>query len=214
MKYFVLLLLPLFALVSCDSDPNTYALITTDMGDIKVKLYNTTPRHRENFIKLANEGFYKDLLFHRVMNEFMIQGGDPDSRGAAPGQRLGNGGPGYTLEKEFGAIHVKGALAAARQGDAANPTKASSGSQFYIVHGKTWTDAELDQMQQRQGITYSPEQRELYKTIGGVPFLDNDYTVFGEVVEGLDVVDKIAVVQTAPGDRPVQDVKMDIKIID
>ena len=214
MKYFVLLLLPLFALVSCDSDPNTYALITTDMGDIKVKLYNTTPRHRENFIKLANEGFYKDLLFHRVMNEFMIQGGDPDSRGAGPGQRLGNGGPGYTLEKEFGAIHVKGALAAARQGDAANPTKASSGSQFYIVHGKTWTDAELDQMQQRQGITYSPEQRELYKTIGGVPFLDNDYTVFGEVVEGLDVVDKIAVVQTAPGDRPVQDVKMDIKIID
>ena len=214
MKYYILLLLPLFAFVSCDNDPNTYALISTDVGDIKVKLYETTPRHKENFIDLANKGFYKDLLFHRVMKEFMIQGGDPDSRGAAPGQMLGQGGPGYTIEKEFGALHVKGALAAARQPDQVNPQKASSGSQFYIVQGKTWTDAELDQIEQMRGITYTPEQRELYKTVGGTPFLDNDYTVFGEVVEGLEVVDKIAVVQTGAGDRPTQDVKMDIKILD
>ncbi len=188
-------------------------LIETDYGNMKVKLYDETPQHRDNFKKLVANGFYDDLLFHRVINGFMIQGGDPDSKGAGPEVRLGGGGPGYTIPAEIGKLHFKGALSAARQGDAVNPEKKSSGSQFYIVHGKKSSDQELNAMAQRAGITYTAEDKEKYKTAGGTPFLDNNYTVFGEVVEGLEVIDKIAAVQTAPGDRPVQDVKMKIKKI-
>ena len=145
----------------------------------------------------------------------MIQGGDPESRGADANARLGSGGPGYTIDAEFNKafIHKKGALSAARQGDAVNPKKASSGSQFYIVQGKVSSDAELSGMEARLGIKYTEEQKKLYKEIGGTPFLDQNYTVFGEVIEGLDVIDKIAAVQTAPGDRPVEDVKMTMELV-
>ncbi len=198
------------AAIGCNSDPYTYAMIETEFGDMKIKLYNSTPLHRDNFIKLAKEGFYEDLLFHRVINEFMIQGGDPDSRTASPQQQLGMGGPGYQIDAEIGALHLKGALAAART---PNPEKRSSGSQFYIVHGRAVSDAELDQIQQMRNITYSPEQRQLYKELGGYPSLDFEYTVYGEVVEGLEVIDQIATVATGQANRPVQDVKMNIRIL-
>ncbi|OQA05848.1 MAG: putative peptidyl-prolyl cis-trans isomerase [Bacteroidetes bacterium ADurb.Bin397] len=179
---------------------------------MKIKLYNQTPKHRDNFIKLASEGFYNDLLFHRVINGFMIQGGDPNSKTAGPDVQLGAGDVGYKVPGEFdkSLIHKKGTLCAARDG---NPEKASSGCQFYIVQGKTHTDAELDQMEQRMGSKYTPEQRNIYKTIGGTPFLDQNYTVYGEVIEGMDVIDKIAAVKTKPGDRPVENVKMQVKVI-
>lgn len=211
MKY-ILFIISAFILASC-SDGNRYALIETEYGNMKVMLYNTTPKHRDNFVKLAKEGYYDDLLFHRIVSNFMIQGGDPDSRNAAPGAMLGMGGPGYQIDAEIGSPHLKGALAAARMGDQVNPTKASSGSQFYIVQGQPVDDNVLSGLEQQKGIRYSPEQRQLYREIGGAPFLDGDYTVFGEVVEGLDVLDKIAAVPTAPGDRPLRDVKMKVKLI-
>lgn len=197
-------------------DTRPRVLISTDYGDMTVELYNETPKHRDNFIKLVKEGFYNDLLFHRVIRDFMIQGGDPDSRGAAPNQPLGRGGPGYTIEAEFHPefIHKKGALAAARQGDQVNPERRSSGSQFYIVQGKKVTSTELNNMAARTGAIYTPEQIKTYEAIGGTPFLDNQYTVFGEVVEGLEVIDKIASVKTSSMNRPVKDVKMTIEIID
>ena len=196
--------------ISCTPKQELY-LIETKYGNMKVKLYDETPQHRDNFKKLVSKNYYDDLLFHRVIKDFMIQGGDPDSKGAPASKRLGAGGPGYTIPAEIGKLHFKGALSAARQGDNVNPNKESSGSQFYIVHGKKSSDQELDMMSQRTGVTYTAEDREKYKTIGGTPFLDNNYTVFGEVVEGLDVIDKIAAVQTAPGDRPVEDVTMKIR---
>jgi peptidyl-prolyl cis-trans isomerase B (cyclophilin B) len=207
-----ILMLSFCALIfsACNNDPYTYAEIETDFGTMKVKLYNSTPKHRDNFIKLANEGFYDGLIFHRVINGFMIQGGDPVSRDAAPDARLGGGGPGYQIDAEIGALHVKGALAAART---PNPEKKSSGSQYYIVQGRPQSDAQLDGIERQKNVKYSAEQRELYKTLGGRPDLDNEYTVFGEVVEGIEVVDKIAAVQTAPGDRPIEDVKMKVKIV-
>lgn len=179
--------------------------IETTKGTLKVKLYNETPLHRDNFVKLAKEGYFDGLLFHRVIKDFMIQGGDPDSRQADPLKRLGMGGPGYTVPAEFNQtlIHKKGALAAARDN---NPQKASSGSQFYIVQGKAWTDEQLDMISRQNGVTYTPQQRNLYRTIGGTPFLDMNYTVFGEVVEGLSVIDKIAAVKTNSDDRPLEDV--------
>ncbi len=198
---------------SC-GDGYTYALIETDMGDMKVKLYNSTPIHRDNFIKLAKEGFYDDLLFHRIIKGFMIQGGDPDSKDAPAGQTLGMGGPGYTLEAEIGAPHVKGAIAAARTGGPQNPEKRSSGCQFYLVQGTPQSAGQLDQTQSQKGIEYPAEIRNLYETIGGTPFLDMDYTVFGEVVEGLDVIDKMAAVDIDPGNRPLQDIKMKVTILD
>ncbi len=191
--------------ISCDNDPYTYAQIETNHGVIKLMLYNSTPKHRDNFIKLANEGYYDGTLFHRVINEFMIQGGDPDSKNAQPGQRLGAGGPGYRVDAEIGAPHIRGTLAAARDN---NPQKASSGCQFYIVHGKKWSDAELDNLQNQKGIQYNDEQRRLYKEEGGAAFLDNEYTVFGEVVEGMEVVDVIATVPKDASDRPLEDVVM------
>lgn len=196
-------------------ETETMLLITTNYGNMKVKLYNDTPKHRDNFIKLAKEGFFDGTLFHRVINGFMIQGGDPESKSAKSGQQLGEGGPDYTIPAEFipAHFHKKGALSAARMGDNVNPKKESSGSQFYIVQGKIQTNETLDMMEKRMGIKYTEEQRKVYTTQGGTPFLDQNYTVFGEVVEGMEVIDKIAAVKTAPGDRPVEDVKMEIKVI-
>lgn len=197
-------------------EKKSYAIIETAYGNMKVLLYEDTPLHRENFIKLAKSGFYDGLLFHRVINGFMIQGGDPDSRDAQPGVMLGNGGPGYTIPAEFrpARFHKKGALAAARQGDAVNPQKESSGSQFYIVQGKVYNEAIMQKIAAQMNKTFSEEQIKAYGTIGGSPWLDNDYTVFGEVIEGLEVIDKIAAVQCGGADRPLNDVKMTIKIIE
>lgn len=192
--------------------PGTRVRITTDSGVIVVRLYDKTPKHRDNFIKLANEHFFDSLLFHRVINGFMIQGGDPLSKNAQPGIPLGSGDVGYTIPAEFDTtlFHKKGTLAAARTD---NPEKASSGCQFYIVQGKKYTDADLNMVEMQTGIKFSPSKRKIYKTIGGIPFLDMNYTVFGEVESGLDVIDKIASVTTAPGDRPIGDVRMYIEVI-
>ncbi len=210
MKKFAGLFFVALALGSCNPDRSTYAEISTDYGTIKVMLYNSTPIHRDNFIKLAESGFYDGLLFHRVIPNFMIQGGDPDSKDAAAGHRLGMGGPGYRLEAEIGAPHLRGALAAARDN---NPEKRSSGSQFYIVQGQPVDDAFLDQLEKEKNIKYNEAQRNLYKELGGAPFLDNDYTVFGEVVEGMEVVDKIAAQSTDPFKRPVEDIRMNVRIL-
>jgi cyclophilin family peptidyl-prolyl cis-trans isomerase len=190
-------------------------LVSTEYGDIVLKLYDETPQHRDNFIKLVKDTFYHNLLFHRVIRNFMIQGGDPNSKNAAPGVMLGAGDIGYTIPAEFNTkfIHKKGALAAARQGDQVNPQKRSSGCQFYIVQGDVQDSARLQMIAMRSGITYTPEQIKTYTTIGGTPFLDMGYTVFGETVSGLDVIDKIAAVQTVPGDRPAKDVKFTITLV-
>jgi cyclophilin family peptidyl-prolyl cis-trans isomerase len=190
----------------------TRVKISTDFGDMVVKLYNKTPKHRDNFIKLVSEHFFDSLLFHRVISNFMIQGGDPNSKYAAPGAMLGNGDVGYKVPAEFDStlFHKKGALCAARDG---NPEKASSGCQFYIVQGKPVSEPELDNISMRNGFKYTPAQRMTYKMNGGTPFLDNNYTVFGEVESGLEVVDKIAGVQKGQADRPVQDVRMKMEII-
>ena len=242
--------------------------ISTNYGDIVVRLYDETPEHRDNFLKLAREGYYDSTLFHRVIKDFMIQGGDPDSKGAPAGKRLGTGGPEYTLPAEFvypQYYHKRGVLSAARQADQMNPERRSSGSQFYIVWGKQYSEAELRQLaaqldgqrgqqifnglaaqhrdsiqamykagdqkglmalQQRlaaetdkllkstPGFTFTPEQTKDYTTIGGTPFLDNQYTVFGEVVEGLDVVEKIQGVATGSADRPKEDVVMTMTVLE
>jgi peptidyl-prolyl cis-trans isomerase B (cyclophilin B) len=182
----------------------------TTEGVMLVKLYNQTPLHRDNMVKLVKEGYYDGLLFHRVIKSFMIQGGDPDSKNAKSGQMLGQGGPGYTVPAEIidSLIHKKGAMAAARMGDQVNPTKASSGSQFYIVQGRPFNENELNSMSARSGIKYNDAQKELYATLGGVPHLDGGYTVFGELVTGFDVLDKIGNTQTGAGDRPVKEMKI------
>ena len=187
--------------------------ITTDSGVIVVKLYDSTPLHRDNFAKLVAEGFYDSLIFHRVIAGFMIQGGDPQSKNAQPGQMLGSGGGDMArIPAEFrkSLIHKKGVLAAARDG---NAEKASSACQFYIVQGKKMTDQDLNNIEMSINMKYTPAQRLAYKTIGGTPFLDQNYTVFGEVVSGLKVIDKIASAKVAPGDRPVGDVRMKMEII-
>lgn len=186
-------------------DKEHIVLISTSLGDMKVKLYDATPKHRDNFLKLAKENYYDSLLFHRVIPNFMIQGGDPLSKNAAPGVPLGSGDIGYTVPAEFvdSLFHKKGALCAART---ENPEKASSGCQFYIVQGQVLTNEQVSMMEQQRGIVLSDKQKQLYTTVGGSPWLDKGYTVFGEVIEGLDVIDKIAAVKTAPGDRPLQDV--------
>ncbi|MFQ5335086.1 MAG: peptidylprolyl isomerase [Flavobacteriales bacterium] len=252
-------------------------LISTRYGDMKIRLYNNTPLHRDNFIKLAEEGYFNGTLFHRVINGFMIQGGDPDSRDAAPDVMLGEGGPDYTIPPEFvpERFHKKGVIAAAREGDGVNPEKRSSGSQFYIVQGRTLTAEQLDLMEERHNsqkkallfreflkrpenkayreryekltaggqkpemmaeiksfydelapmieveyekmpkFHYNEEQRETYRTLGGTPHLDGEYTVFGEVVEGMEVIDKIAAVKTNPqlGNRPLEDIPMTVKVL-
>lgn len=245
---------------------NSMVLIKTEFGNMKLKLYNETPEHKKNFLKLVDEGFYDELLFHRVINKFMIQGGDPDSKNARPGVRLGGGSPGYTVPAEFVPkyFHKKGALAAARKGGSSNPEKRSSGSQFYIVQGFVHTAGKLDTMEMVMNnrakndlmkkklkaatqelnqfrssndqagfnarvaeireevdsiwttmdkVSFSPEQREAYTTIGGYPSLDGEYTVFGEVVEGLEVLDKIAAAEVDKFNRPKADVKMEIELI-
>ena len=194
------------------SDGTTYVVIETEYGDMKAELYNSTPIHKENFIKLVKESFYDSLLFHRVIPGFMIQGGDPKSKTAPAGSSLGSGGPGYTLDAEIGAPHFRGTLAAARTGDAVNPERKSSGSQFYVVQGSKQDDAMLDSWQARKGFIYNDTQREKYITLGGAPQLDGDYTVFGEVIEGLEVIDKIAAVDRDNRDRPLQNVIMKIRL--
>lgn len=240
----------------------TMLKIETTLGDITVKLYNETPLHRDNFIKLAKEGMYNGTLFHRVIKDFMVQAGDPDSKNAPKGKMLGSGDVGYTVPAEFvypQYFHKKGVLSAARQGDDTNPKKASSGCQFYIVTGKVYNDSTLLGMEQQKNqnklttvfnalaqkhmkeiykmrkandeeglyalqdtllaqaeveaakqpdFHFTPEQIKAYTTVGGTPHLDGEYTVFGEVVEGLDIVDKIQQVKTDRSDRPEEDVKI------
>jgi peptidyl-prolyl cis-trans isomerase B (cyclophilin B) len=196
-------------------EPVRLIKISTSFGEMIVKLYNETPAHRDNMVRLVNDGFYKDQLFHRVIKDFMIQGGDPNSTGAKPGEQLGNGGPGYTVQAEFNKtlIHKKGSLAAARMGDQVNPEKASSGSQFYLVQGRVFSQEELDIMAQRGMGEIQQGAAEIYKTIGGAPHLDGSYTVFGEIVEGFDVLDSIAGVQTDRYNRPLTDVVYSISLL-
>ena len=208
-KYLVFVFITCF-LFQCDNDPYTYAEIETSFGTMKLKLYNTTPKHRDNFIKLANEGYYDDLLFHRVIKGFMIQGGDPNSRGASQEDRLGFGGPGYKIDPEIGGLHIRGALAMAQDG---NPQKQSSGSQFYIVHGNPANELTLNKIQNDNNIQYSDVQKQMYMELGGAPFLDNQYTVFGELIEGFEVLDKIASTPVGRADRPVENVTMKVRII-
>lgn len=237
--------------------------IETSYGDMIFKLYDATPLHKQNFIKLIDQGYFNDLLFHRVINGFMIQGGDPNSRNAEPGVILGNGGPGYTIPAEFvdTLFHKKGVLAAAREGDDVNPEMRSAGSQFYIVQGNVLSDDDVKKIEDRinasrlnklilkyvdeakneafntdgiidyqiilpdarakaeqefknEGYYKIPENKlKVYQTIGGTPHLDNAYTIFGEIVEGLEIIDKIAAVETDENDRPIKDIKMRIKKI-
>lgn len=252
-------------------EKSTFVLIETVYGNMKIRLYNETPLHRDNFIKLVETGFYDSLLFHRVIKDFMIQGGDPDSKGAKPNASLGSGGPGYKIDAEIlpQLYHKKGALAAAREGDNVNPEKKSSGSQFYIVQGTVFDTLQLAQMEQKinepkkqklfyefimssenmglktkldslnnaraieqlnaeiQNILvqlepefekielfyFTDEQKQIYSSIGGTPHLDQAYTVFGEVVEGLNVVDSIAAVKTGRSDRPIVDIQMKMKLV-
>ncbi len=191
------------------------AEVQTPYGNMIVHLYDATPQHRDNFLKLADEGFYDSLLFHRVIDGFMIQGGDPTSKNARPGQALGASGPGYTIPAEFvdTLAHIKGALSAARTGDRVNPEKRSSGSQFYIVEGREVDEATLNQFEARNNLRYSSALRKKYVEMGGTPFLDQNYTVFGQVIEGLEVIDKISQVQTDGRDRPKEDVPMVIRVI-
>ena len=245
-----------------ENKQETMVLIETNLGNIKVKLYDDTPRHRDNFIKLVEDGTLEGTLFHRVIKDFMIQGGDPESVNAPAGKQLGTGDVGYTVPAEFAYpkhFHKKGALAAARQGDQVNPRKESSGCQFYIVTGKVYSDSALLDMEQQMNdarlntafnalaqkhlkeiyklrrandqdglydlqeklaaeaqaqvdslppFRFTPEQVEAYTTVGGTPHLDGEYTVFGEVTEGMDVVDAIQKAKTGRGDRPVDDIRM------
>lgn len=191
--------------------------LSTDSGDIILRLYNKTPLHRDNFIKLVKQRYFDNLLFHRVIKNFMIQGGDPESKNAKPAIQLGNGGPGYTIPAEFDTslFHKKGVLAAAREGDSLNPKKASSGSQFYIVQGKKFTDTGLDSVEKfrLKGRKLPIAHRAVYKTIGGTPHLDMNYTIFGEVESGLEVVDKIAAAVRDTNNRPLNDIKMKMRIL-
>lgn len=255
LKTFLLLSL---LVTSCYAQKEEIVIIKTTLGNIELKLYNETPKHRDNFLKLIHDSVYNDLLFHRVIKDFMIQGGDPDSKNAKPGQLLGEGGLPYTIPAEFNPsiIHKRGVLAAAREGDDVNPSKASSSTQFYIVTGKKFTEQQLNTLIQRKTqnlfnelcnhyfkeemlttkdtsqtvitelktkvtakakeyitehpITYTQEQRNIYETIGGTPHLDGNYTVFGEVIKGMEIVDKISNLQTDSNDRPLEDVRFKI----
>ena len=189
--------------------------ISTRHGDMVAELSDLTPEHRDNFLKLTEEKFYDSLLFHRVIEGFMIQGGDPKSRNSDRRSGLGSGGPGYQIPAEIdpSLVHVKGAMAAARMGDQVNPEKKSSGSQFYIVQGKPISSQTLDGLEIQKGIKYSAEQRQQYEEVGGTPFLDMEYTVFGHIIEGLEVIERIAAERTDRADRPMEDVEMVITLI-
>ena len=192
------------------ADKGVKVEMVTSEGRMVFVLFDDTPQHRDNFLKLVKEHTYDSLLFHRVIRNFMIQGGDPQSRHAKPGQMLGDGTLGYQVPAEFRKehFHRKGALCAARQGDNVNPRKESSASQFYIVQGQVWDANTLDMMEKRLGKTFSAAQRQAYTTVGGSPHLDGDYTVFGEVVSGMEIVDKIAAQQKDGRDRPLEDIKI------
>lgn len=181
------------------------AIMETDLGTVEIQLFDKTPKHRDNFVKLAKEGYYDGLLFHRVIKDFMIQGGDPDSRNAKPGVMLGNGGLDYKVPAEFKKefIHQKGALAAARDN---NPEKASSSTQFYFVVGKKFTKDEVEGFAKRTGAKYTAEQIKIYEEVGGTPHLDNGYTVFGQITKGLQAIDNISIVPTNGSDRPTTDI--------
>lgn len=224
MKKILLFLLALCAALTAGAQTATPAdtvphevLIETNHGNVRVKLYNETPRHRDNFLKLVREGYYDGLLFHRVIPGFMIQGGDSASRHAKPGEKLGESPEPYTVPAEIcfpKLYHKCGALAAAREGDEINPERASSACQFYIVYGRMYDDDQLDAAQQYLDehtagrIKLTPEIKETYRSFGGVPYLDGLYTVFGEVVEGLEVVDEIQWTERDANDRPLQDVRI------
>ncbi len=215
-KLLILALLPLLVF-ACKKSENIVVMETTK-GVIELKLYDATPLHRDNFVKLVKEGAYDSLLFHRVIQDFMIQGGDPDSKNAAPGAPLGEGDRPYTVPAEFrldqGIFHRRGVLAAAREGDDINPEQRSSAMQFYIVWGKIFDDEGIENVQKRLDdrtggkVKLTPEMCEVYKTVGGTPHLDGQYTVFGEVVSGLEVVDSIQRVPTDSLDRPIEDVRI------
>jgi len=214
MKKIFLLVLVCFAFIAeAKKNKNKFVVIETNKGNIKIEVFNDVPQHAANFLKLAKEGFYDSLLFHRVIPSFMIQGGDPDSKRAISKQMLGNGDVGYKVPAEFKLptyYHKKGALAAARDN---NPEKASSGCQFYIVVGKIFTDADLNNMEQRGHFKYSEQARRDYKTIGGTPHLDGDYTVYGQVVTGQEIVDAISLVPRDANNRPNEDVRiLNVKI--
>ena len=204
-------------MTSC-KQKETYVVFETTKGNIELKLYDATPQHRDNFKSLVAEGAYDSLLFHRVIRDFMIQGGDPDSKNAQPGAMLGEGDKPYTVPAEFrlqdGIFHRRGVLAAAREGDDVNPEQRSSAMQFYIVWGRVFDDESLDRIQARLDkytdgrVKLSSEMREVYKTVGGTPHLDGQYTVFGEVVSGLDVVDAIQQEPTDTNDRPQTDIRI------
>ena len=211
----------LFAAVVPVMAQSHQVMLETTEGNILLTLYDDTPKHRDNFLKLVNEQFYDSLLFHRVIKNFMIQGGDPDSRHAEPGVTLGEGSTDYTVEAEFfdaeGHLlhpHKRGALAMAREGDSENPERRSSGCQFYIVWGNTYATQQLYQIgdkveaQTNHRVTMTEELLDLYRKVGGVPHLDGQYTVFGEVTEGLEVVDRIQKAQTDDYDRPVNDIRI------
>ncbi len=219
MKRLVLITLALAMCFAAQArkEKRTTVEMLTSKGKITIELYNETPQHRDNFIKLAKEGFFNNLLFHRVIADFMIQGGDPDSRNAAEGQALGEGGPGYTIPAEFRfpqLFHKRGALAAAREGDITNPAKNSSGSQFYIVWGQTFSKEDMDNLatniEKQSGgkIKFPDNVKKYYMRYGGTPHLDGAYTVFGEVTKGLDVVNAIQQVDTDSKDRPIEDIRI------
>lgn len=217
-KLFTLaLLLTTITAAFAGAPKNQYVRIKTSYGECIIRLYNETPKHRDNFIKLAKSGFYNGTLFHRVIQNFMIQGGDPDSKDskkATAGAELGNGDVGYTVPAEFkdSLFHKRGVLAAARDD---NPQKASSGCQFYIVEGKRFTDGKLDTLEQTRlkGRKIPAWQRDYYTSVGGVPHLDQNYTVYGEVVIGIDMVDRIAAVKKDERNRPLADVPMIVELL-
>ena len=216
-KILLFLALTIVVSASAKKEKRTKVEMLTSMGSITIELYNETPLHRDNFIKLVKEGYYNDLLFHRVIADFMIQGGDPDSKTAPEGKMMGEGGPGYTIEAEFRfpqLFHKRGVLAAAREGDNTNPEKRSSGSQFYIVWGQTFSRSDLEKITQRVeqhsagAIVFPDEVKKYYMKYGGTPHLDGSYTVFGEVTKGIEVVNAIQQVDTNNNDRPIEDVRI------
>lgn len=219
----LLYVIAVLLLAACGSQKDVMVRMHTTAGVVDLRLYDDTPKHKENFIKLVKEQQYDSLLFHRVIKDFMIQGGDPNSKNAPVGALLGDGDLGYTIEAEFLPqvhFHRRGVLAAAREGDDVNPTKASSASQFYIVWGKVYTKEELEgyknYYKRRTGkeLMLTPEQETAYTTVGGTPHLDGEYTVFGEVVSGLDVVEKIQNAACDANDRPIEDIRiLEVEII-
>ncbi len=251
-----------FASCSSKKEENQFVKISTEKGDIIIKLYNETPKHRDNIVKLANEKYYDGQIFHRIINNFVVQGGDPDTKNAKPDSLYGNGGPNYLIDAEFvdTLIHKRGAVGMAREGDDVNPEKKSAGSQFYLVKGKLYTNEQLNELENKLALRkksalykkifseklanlkdqkkidtisisldmsitfdsiwekqpkfkFTDQQRRVYTTIGGIPHLDGNYTVFGEVIQGMDIVENFSAVETDKNDRPLKDIKFSISVI-